>query len=80
MSPNVYGVERVLRLVLGALMIITAALTGSTGARLGLGMVGIIILGTGIFRYCPIYGVCGVSRSPGSSAALDSEATRRKIT
>lgn len=66
MSPNVYGLERILRLVLGAVLLVTAAMAGSPGTRLGLVIAGIIILATGIFRFCPIYGVCGISRSTGS--------------
>lgn len=68
MVSNVYGVERVLRLILGAALLITAALEGSWGARLGLGAVGIIVLATGVFRYCPLYGVCGISRAKASRA------------
>jgi len=51
MKPNVGGLDRILRIVVGAVLI---ALT--LGGTIGLwGWIGIIPLLTGFFRFCPAY-------------------------
>lgn len=52
---NVGGVDRVLRLVAGTVLIVLAA-TGIVGLW---GYLGVIPLLTGIFRFCPAYTLLG---------------------
>ncbi|MDE3012348.1 MAG: DUF2892 domain-containing protein, partial [Pseudomonadota bacterium] len=49
-------VDRVLRIVLGVALIALAA-TGTVGAW---GWIGVVPLGTALFRFCPLYGVLGI--------------------
>jgi hypothetical protein len=51
MKANVGGVDRNLRIALG-LALITLAVTGAIGAW---GYLGIPLLLTGVFRWCPAY-------------------------
>jgi len=56
MQTNVGTVDRVLRVVIG-LVLIGLAATGRVGAW---GWIGILPLLTGIVRVCPAYGILGV--------------------
>lgn len=60
MKANVGGVDRVLRIALGALLIVLAALN-IVGAW---GYIGIAPLLTGLFRLCPVYLPFGWSSCP----------------
>jgi hypothetical protein len=51
MNVNVGGTDRILRIVVGVVLI-GLALTGTIGAW---GWIGIVPLATGIFRFCPAY-------------------------
>jgi hypothetical protein len=51
MTVNVGGVDRTLRIVIGAALII-ATLAGVVGPW---GWIGVVPLATGIFRFCPAY-------------------------
>lgn len=57
MKPNVGGVDRILRIVIGA------GLIGATlaGALPVWGWVGIVPLATGLVGFCPLYPVLGFS-------------------
>lgn len=55
MTQNVGGLDRVLRVVVGLVLIALAA-TGTVGAW---GYIGIVPLLTGLFRYCPAYSIFG---------------------
>lgn len=57
MTFNVGGVDRTLRIVVGAALI-AATLAGAIGAW---GWIGIVPLATGIFRFCPAYLPFGAS-------------------
>lgn len=57
MTFNVGGVDRTLRIVVGAALI-GATLAGAIGAW---GWIGIVPLATGIFRFCPAYLPFGAS-------------------
>ena len=59
MSCNVGGVDRVLRIVAG-LVLLLLAVTSVVGAW---GYIGIVPLITGIFRFCPAYRILGVDTS-----------------
>jgi hypothetical protein len=56
MSCNVGGVDRALRVVVGALLVALAA-TGIVGWW---GWVGLVPLATGVVRFCPVYTLLGV--------------------
>lgn len=58
-SKNVGGLDRILRVVLGALLIL--------GALMGYGAwmwIGVIPLATGLMSSCPIYSIFGISTCP----------------
>lgn len=60
MKLNVGGIDRVLRIIVG-LMLIALAATNTVGLW---GYIGIMPLLTGIFRFCPAYGLLGVNTCP----------------
>lgn len=57
MQVNVGGVDRVLRMVAGAALIVLAA-TDTIGVW---GYVGVVVAATGIFQFCPAYLPFGLS-------------------
>ena len=57
MKCNVGGVDRILRIVVG-LVLIALALTGTVGIW---GWIGIVPLATSLFRFCPAYTVLGIN-------------------
>ena len=60
MTANVGGVDRILRIVAGLVLIALAA-TGVVGAW---GYLGVIVLATGVFRFCGAYTLFGVNTCP----------------
>ena len=60
MKANVGGIDRILRIVLG-LVLIGLAATGTVGVW---GWIGVVPLATGLFRFCPLYTVLGFSSCP----------------
>ena len=66
MKTNVGGIDRILRIVVGVILI-ALTLMGTIGAW---GWIGIVPLATGIFRTCPLYSLIGFNSCPsGSSGA-----------
>jgi hypothetical protein len=60
MKANVGGIDRILRIAVGALLIVLAALN-----VIGVwGYIGIVPLATGLFRFCPAYGLLGMNTCP----------------
>lgn len=57
MKLNVGGIDRVLRILVG-LVLIGLAATGTVGWW---GWLGVIPLATGLFRWCPPYAMLGLS-------------------
>lgn len=57
MKLNVGGIDKILRVILGAALIAAAA----TGALPIWGYVGIVPLVTGLVNFCPLYTVLGFS-------------------
>ena len=57
MKCNVGGVDRVLRIVVG-LVLIALALMGAIGVW---GWIGVIPLATGLFKFCPAYTLLGIN-------------------
>ena len=63
MKGNVGGIDRMLRMVVG-LVLIGLALTGTVGIW---GWIGIVPLATGLFIFCPAYPLLGINtRGTGS--------------
>ena len=64
MKANVGGADRVIRILLGIGLILYAifGLKGST--QYIVGVIGLIPLLTGLFRYCPLYRLFGWSTCP----------------
>ena len=57
MKANVGGIDRILRIVVG-LVLVALAVTGTVGAW---GYIGIVPILTGFFRFCPAYMPFGIS-------------------
>ena len=60
MTANVGGIDRILRIVAGLALIALAA-TGVVGAW---GYLGVIVLATGVFRFCGAYTLLGINTCP----------------
>ena len=60
MKINVGSTDRVLRIVIG-LVLIGLAATDTVGMW---GWIGIVVLLTGVFRFCPAYAMFGMSTCP----------------
>jgi len=60
MKSNVGGIDRILRIVLG-LVLIGLTLNGSIGVW---GWLGLIPLATAAIGFCPLYTVIGISSCP----------------
>lgn len=60
MKTNVGGIDRILRIVLG-LVLIALTLTGTIGAW---GWIGVVPLATAAFGFCPLYTLLGFSTCP----------------
>lgn len=60
MKINVGSTDRILRIVVG-LALIGATLAGMIGVW---GWIGVVILLTGIFKFCPAYAIFGTSTCP----------------
>jgi hypothetical protein len=57
MKANVGGIDRILRIAVGALLIVLAALN-----VIGVwGYIGVVLVATGLFRFCPAYLPFGMS-------------------
>lgn len=62
MSPNVGGLDRLLRAALGAVLwslVLTGTVAGTAGWIAGI--VGTVMLGTAALRVCPAYRLIGVN-------------------
>jgi len=60
MKVNVGGIDRVIRIVVGALLLIMAA-TGTLGVW---AWIGIVPLATGLMGWCPAYTLLGIKTCP----------------
>lgn len=60
MKANVGGIDRILRIAVGALLIVLAALN-----VIGVwGYIGVLLVATGLFRFCPAYSLFGMNTCP----------------
>ncbi len=57
MTKNVGGIDRILRIAIGLVLVALAA-TGTVGAW---GWLGLLPLGTGLVGWCPPYGLLGIN-------------------
>lgn len=57
MKSNVGGIDKILRIVVGAALIALAAM-GQIGVW---GYIGVVPLLTGLFNFCPVYPLLGIS-------------------
>ena len=64
MLHNVGGIDRILRIIVGLVLIALAA-TGTVGWW---GWIGVVPLATGVFRFCPAYTLLGMNSCPKPSA------------
>lgn len=60
MKANVGGIDRVLRIVVGLVLMALAA-AGIIGVW---GWIGVVPLGTGLIRWCPVYPLLGINSCP----------------
>lgn len=59
---NVGGIDRLLRIVVGAVLIALVFVGDKVGVPIGnWGWIGIVPLVTGLFRTCPLYSLIGVN-------------------
>lgn len=56
MKANVGGIDRILRIIIGAALILWALLGGPIWA-----WIGVLPLVTGILRFCPVYPLLGIN-------------------
>ncbi|CAM3483155.1 YgaP family membrane protein [Halomonas lysinitropha] len=57
MTSNVGGIDKIARIVVGAVLILLA-LTGTIGVW---GWIGVLPLATGLFNFCPAWKLLGVN-------------------
>ena len=60
MKTNVGGIDRILRVVLG-LVLIGLTLSGTIGVW---GWLGLVLVGTAAFGFCPLYPLLGLNTCP----------------
>lgn len=65
MTVNESSLDRVLRVVVGALLVLAWGLGWWTGTwAVVLGIVGIVLVLTGLVGFCPLYRVLGIGTRP----------------
>lgn len=57
MNSNVGGIDKILRILVGIVLIVLA-LTGTIGVW---GWIGVLPLATGLFNFCPAYKLLGIN-------------------
>jgi hypothetical protein len=57
MSKNVHTIERAIRIIAGIVLLSLVVI----GPKTLWGLIGIIPLVTGIFRFCPLYALLGIN-------------------
>lgn len=66
MTSNVGNIDRLLRLVLGAVLLVLPFVLGWEGSvmRIGAVVVGLVLIGTASIKFCPLYRILGMSTCP----------------
>jgi len=62
MNTNIGSIDRAVRIVVGLALLSLVFLLNGSGRWLGL--VGVVLLLTAWFRFCPLYTVLGISSCP----------------
>jgi len=62
MNANVGGIDRTLRIVVG--IVLFALFFVLEGNARYVGLLGLVMLATGIFRFCPAYTLLGLNTCP----------------
>ena len=62
MKANVGGIDKTLRIVVGIALLVFYFASGSSMRWIGL--IGIVPLATGLFNFCPLYSLFGISSCP----------------
>ncbi|MCT4656241.1 MAG: DUF2892 domain-containing protein [Cohaesibacter sp.] len=60
MSANVGGIDRILRIVVGIVLLSLVFV----GPQTLWGLIGIVPLATGLFKFCPFYPLLGMNTCP----------------
>lgn len=63
LKKNVGSIDRILRIVLGLVLLVAFFMSGEGGYRWLL-LIGIIPLATGLMSSCPLYSILGISTCP----------------
>jgi O-antigen/teichoic acid export membrane protein len=67
MTRNESNLDRALRVIVGAVLLVAWIAGWLTGAwAVVLGIVGLILVLTGVVGFCPAYRLFGISTSPGA--------------
>lgn len=64
MTPNVGGIDKILRIVVGLALIALALLGPATLSWKWIGWIGVVPLLTGLFNFCPAYTLLGINSCP----------------
>jgi hypothetical protein len=65
MKSNVGGIDRILRIIVGAVLVVLAA-TGQVGVW---GWLGLVLLATGLLGWCPPYSLLGINTCKNRNAS-----------
>lgn len=74
MEPNVCSIDRLVRVALGVVLVVVGfaavleMIAVGTTAGVGALVVGVVLLGTGAIRLCPLYSLLGVDTCGGQSS------------
>ena len=64
MTTNVGGIDRILRIAIGAALLLWFFLDQGTGFWHWAKLIGIVPLLTGLFSTCPLYSIIGMNTCP----------------
>lgn len=63
-KTNVGGIDRMLRIAVGAALLAAFFLMPGSGFRWVFVVLGVVALGTGLMKTCPLYSIFGFSSCP----------------
>lgn len=63
LARNVGSIDKIIRLVVGALLTVWAFLGAGLGSVIGLValVVGVVLIATGVINFCPLFKILGIS-------------------
>lgn len=65
MTTNIGGLDRMLRIVAGVVLLVL----GAVGPLGWWGLVGLVPLGTALIGFCPVYPILGINTCPAKNRA-----------